>query len=137
MCVAFGREPLAASHERPPTPVLRVVASHRGVPLFERLTAMLPGGLGMDVSVKEADPRKALRDFCRGSPDTSPDIIVVTLHMHDALLSECTKNGFTNVSSIELGRSALVLAVRSGSALSSLTSRQVYLAIAREVPCRD
>ncbi len=93
-------------------------------------------GLVGQLAVRYADPLPALRDFCRNAADATPDIVLVTDRMPVALDAECAKNG-VDVAVVELARSALIFAVHGGSELVGLTSRQVYLAIARNVPFRD
>ncbi|MEJ0016093.1 MAG: substrate-binding domain-containing protein [Acetobacteraceae bacterium] len=92
-----------------------------------------PAGL----AVRYVPSLNALRDFCRNAPDSSPDMVLTTHPLHGALASECHQNRVYDVASVELARNALVLAVRSGSTLTRLTSRQVYRAVAREVAYRD
>jgi phosphate transport system substrate-binding protein len=79
----------------------------------------------------------ALREFCKGNGADSPDAALSTRRMQSAIASECSKNGVNDFITVELGRGPLVLAVRSGSLLSKLTSRQIYLALARDVPDKD
>ena len=117
-------------------PALRVVVSNSGKAILESLldTMTTRAGLGGQVSVTYADPLNALRNFCQNGSGTSPDIVLATQRMQSALATECSNNGVGDVAVVELGRSALILAVRSGSLLTRLTSRQVYLALARDVP---
>jgi phosphate transport system substrate-binding protein len=79
----------------------------------------------------------ALREFCKGNGADSPDAALSTRRMQSAIASECSKNGVNDFITVELGRGPLVLAVRGGSLLSKLTSRQIYLALARDVPDKD
>ena len=78
-----------------------------------------------------------LREFCEGVGGKSPDIVLTTRRMRPAMAAACAKNGVEHMVQVGLGRGALVLAVKKGSALSKLTSRQVYLALARDIPDRE
>src|SRR6185312_6623186 len=129
----------ADAQDKPAPPTLRVATSHNGRLIFDHLLGAIatPSTLGVELAIKDTDSLGALRDFCRNAAGASPDIVLTTHSLQPALAAECAKNGVDDIAGIELGRSALILAVRSGSMLSSLTSRQVYLAIAREVPYRD
>ena len=106
--------------------------------IAERLIEVMAARAGLEgqVSISHATPLQALREFCYNGAG-SPDIVIVTHRLHGALAAECAQNGARQVAGVELARSALVLAVRRGSALTNLTTRQVYLAIARDVPYRD
>ena len=133
----LGCVTLSAAQDRQPAELLHVVVSNSGRAIFDNLLdAMATGaGLARQMSVKYADPLNALRSFCQNG-NGSPDIVLATHRMQLALAAECAKNGMDEIAAVELGRNALILAVRSGSNLSSLTSRQVYLAIAGRCPRR-
>lgn len=126
---------LAAESAEPPELRIQVVQSGRGA--FEVLVTDIASlkALGVKPVVRFSTSIAALRDFCRGDT-TSPDIVLVAYHLHGALQAECDKNGVSDRTLVELGRSALILATRKESAIRDLTSYQVYLAVAREVPYR-
>jgi phosphate transport system substrate-binding protein len=81
-----------------------------------------------------ATARDAQHAFCRGQLAISPDMILTTRRLSRPLVEECVRNGVDHMAEIRLGHSAVVLAVRSGSGIERLTARQVFLALAREVP---
>jgi phosphate transport system substrate-binding protein len=136
LAVALACVRPAAAQNSPTAPLLRVVVSTSGRAIFDSLLATIAtrANLADQLSVKYADPLTALRNFCQNTAGSSPDIVLATHRMQAALTTECANNGVGDVAVVELGRSALILAVRSGSMLSGLTSRQVYLALARDVP---
>ena len=136
IAVMLGCVGVASAQDKAPAPLLRVVVSNSGKAILESLldTMTTRAGLAGQVSVTYADPLNALRSFCQNGSGTSPDIVLATQRMQSALATECSNNGVGDVAVVELGRSALILAVRSGSLLTRLTSRQVYLALARDVP---
>jgi phosphate transport system substrate-binding protein len=91
-------------------------------------------GLAGQLAIRYAEPQPAMRDFCSEAVGTGPDIVLATDRMQVALAAECTRND-VDVAVVELGRSALIFAARGGSELvGRLTNRQVYLAVARDVP---
>ena len=77
------------------------------------------------------------RAFCPLVPGRGPDILLSTRRIFPDRRHDCARNDAQRLAEVELGRGALVLAVRKGSELTALTSRQVYLALARDVPYRD
>ena len=136
LAVMAGCVTVSAAQDKPAGPILRVAVSNSGRAIFDTfLDAMATrAGLAGNLSVTYAEPLNALRSFCQNVSGASPDIVLATHRMQAALGAECANNGISDMAVVELGRSALILAVRSGSMLSGLTSRQVYLAIARDVP---
>lgn len=71
--------------------------------------------------------------FCAGTGPEHPDIATATRRMTRAEYEACRRRGIT-VSELKLGHQAVVLAkARRGAALA-LTRRQVFLALARQVP---
>ena len=129
---------VAAQHE-PPSPMLHITVASSGKAIFDPLLDDIAkhAGLTERMNVRYAEPLDALRDFCQNTSGKSPDLVLSTHLMQEALAAECAKNGAGDIVAIELARSALILAVRKGSNLSGLASREVYLALAREVPYRD
>jgi len=133
-CIVLAVSAAAAAQEPPPP--LRVVVSTSGRPAFDSLldTMASRAGLAGQFTVRYADPLQAMRDLCRNPGGT--DVVLATQPMQSSLAAECGKNG-VDVAAVELARSAMILTVRTGSELTGLTSRQIYLAIAREVPYKE
>ena len=129
-----------ASAQHAPAPVkLRIAVANGGRAIFDGLIPDIASTsrLGTEPEVKYTTAPGALRDFCQGVGGSSPDIVLTTRRLRTSLIDECGKNGVDHIAEVQLGRSALVLAVRSGSALTDLKVRQVYLALARDVPDKD
>jgi phosphate transport system substrate-binding protein len=129
----------AAAQGNPAADVLHIEVSESG---REIVTGFLPAvtrisGLSTTPVVKYSSALGVLRDFCQGVGGSSPDIVLTTRRLPSSLANECTKNGVEHMVQVELGRSALVLAVRGGSGLGKLTARDVYLALARDVPDQE
>jgi hypothetical protein len=115
--------------------MLRVTVSTSGRVIFDSLLDIMAtrAGLAGQLAIRYAEPQPAMRDFCGEAAGTGPDIVLATDRMQVALAAECTRND-VDVAVVELGRSALIFAARGGSELVGLTNRQVYLAVARDVP---
>jgi len=129
----------AAAQEKPAPDVLRIAVSDSDRTIFDGLIAYLTArnAIGVPQEVKYTSPLASLHDFCQGAGGAGPDIVLTTVRMSSAVAGECARNKIDDIAELELGRSAVVLAVRSGSMLSGLTSEQVYLAIARDVPDKE
>ncbi len=135
----FLSAPLAAA-QVPATPdALRIAISTSGRPMFDALVPNLAAvsGIVAPPIVTYAAAPSTLRAFCQGIGGTSPDIVLSTHPLRPALTNECLKNGVEHMVRVQLGRGALVLAVRAGSDLTKLTAQQIYMALARDVPDGD
>ena len=105
--------------------------------MFDTLTADLvaTAGPAVQTEVEHAD-FSGFKAFCQEPYGPGPDILLTTRRIYSHDRSNCGKNDARPMAEIELGSGALVLAARRGSELTGLTSRQVYLALARDVPYR-
>jgi len=131
--------PQASTSPAPMPLALHIAISGSGRQIFDGLLpdiAAVNGLLTPPVVTYTTAPG-SMRDFCQGVGGSSPDVVLTTHTMRPALVSECTRNGVAHMVRVELGRGALVLAVRAGSDLTKLTARQVYFALARDVPDQD
>ncbi|MGF1592452.1 MAG: substrate-binding domain-containing protein [Kiloniellaceae bacterium] len=71
--------------------------------------------------------------FCAGNGAQHPDILSAERRLGRADLAACTRNG-VGVSELTIGFQAVALAQNPGAPPLSPTRRQVFLALAREVP---
>ena len=128
---------VAAAQTAPPK--LSIAISESGKSIF---SALLPeivaaGQLSEAPTVTSGNGIGVLKAFCDGTGGASPDIVLTTRRMHASLTAECQKNGVEHIAQVALGRTAMILAVRADSKLTSISTRQVYLALARDVPDKD
>jgi len=131
--------PLSSANSQNATkPRLRIQAIPAGKAILDDIVAEVAtqGTFGVHATVEPTPSVTTIRNFCHGGPD-SPDLIVGIHYLHPSIVTECEDKGVLEVVAVELGRIALVLATHSESPMKSLTSRQVYLAIAREVPYKQ
>ncbi len=117
-------------------PVLRIVEYGAGRRIFDRFAADLVATAGPDVmtEVTHATSLGEFQAFCQLVPGRGPDILLTTRRIFPDVAYDCAKNDAQSLAEVQLGRGAIVLAVRKGSELTGLTSKQVYLALARDVP---
>lgn len=118
---------------------LHIAVADTGRAIFDRFLPDLAGmsGLATPPVVTHASALGVLRDFCQGVGGNSPDIVLTTRRLRLSLASECSQNGVEHMVQVKLGRGALILAVRRGSDITGLTAREVYLALARDIPDKD
>jgi phosphate transport system substrate-binding protein len=137
----------AAAAEAPSAPepaVLRIVAASGDKAIFDRLFDEMKASAGPAVrpELVQANALAAFRAFCQephglDAHGRGPDILLTMRRISSQLVADCAGNDAAPMAVIELGRGALVLAMRSESVPMRLTSLQVYLALARDVPYRD
>lgn len=120
-------------------PVLRILEYGAGGKIFDNIIGDLIAAAGpmVQTEVTHGTTLAAFRSFCQSTSGRGPDILLTTRRIFPDVAYECTKNDATSLAEVELGRGAMVLAVRSGSELTQLTRRQVYQALARDVPYHD
>ena len=70
--------------------------------------------------------------FCAGIGPQTPDIAIVARRMSRTMFETCQSNGVRDIVELQIGLSAVVLAVRRGEPVASLTSRQIWEALAAE-----
>lgn len=75
---------------------------------------------------------RALEAFCVGTGPQTPDAALVTRRMPRAVAEACQLNGVRDIIELELGLGAVVLAVKRGEPAMSLTSHQLWSALAAE-----
>src|SRR5580765_7527171 len=139
LIVSLGRVDFVAAQEAPATDALGIAVSDIGRVIFDGLVEDIKAQAGSRIKsdIRYTTALGALREFCKGNGADNPDVALTTRRLQSAIASECSKNGVKDFIAVELGHGPLVLAVRSGSLLSNLTSRQIYLALARDVPDSD
>jgi len=72
--------------------------------------------------------------FCAGLGDAHPDIANSSRRIKASEVDECKKNGVAEITEVKIGYDGIVLADAKRGAPMNLTLRQIYLALAREVP---
>jgi phosphate transport system substrate-binding protein len=72
--------------------------------------------------------------FCNGVGPQYPDVANASRRMRPAELTTCQKNGVKDVVEIKVGYDGIVLAENKGAGEMKLTRKDVYLALAKNVP---
>ena len=75
-----------------------------------------------------------LKLFCGGVGLAHPDITNASRRIKQSELELCASNGVEEITEVMIGYDGIVLANSKKSAVQSLTLRQVFLALAKEVP---
>ena len=72
--------------------------------------------------------------FCGGIGEAAPDITDASRRMLDSEREQCTKAGITNIVEVKMGFDGITLANSVKGPRFSLTKKQIFLALARQVP---
>ena len=72
--------------------------------------------------------------FCNGIGPQHPDVANASRAMKKSEFETCAKNGVTDILEIKIGFDGLTIAENKTGALSALTKKQVYLALAKTIP---
>ena len=72
--------------------------------------------------------------FCNGVGPEYPDIANASRRIRPAELQSCAQNGVKDVIEVKVGYDGIVIAENKGGASLSLTRKDVYLALAKNVP---
>lgn len=75
-----------------------------------------------------------LKLFCAGVGESTPDIANASRRIKASEVKRCEENGIVDVVEIRIGFDGIVLANSKKSERLSLTTKQIFLALAREIP---
>lgn len=87
--------------------------------------------------VQHTDSLKALRQICQPPNGSEPRIVFTTRPMPVSMSKACKTMTAGTLNAVELGREAIVLAVRAESTITSLATKDVYHALARDIAAGD
>ncbi len=72
--------------------------------------------------------------FCRGLGLATPDIAMASRSMKDTERADCARNNVNDIREIKIGYDGIVIASTKETPRLDLSKRDIYLALAREVP---
>ena len=127
---------LIASHsESMARDYIRVVGSSTVYP-FVAAAAEQFGQIGAYKTpvVESTGTGGGIKLFCDGLGDDTPDFVNASRPMKDSEREQCTKNGVTDIQQIELGYDGIALVNKLGAPLLNMSKKQLFLALAREIP---
>lgn len=103
--------------------------------LFEAERHAAGGKVTFDV--RHSDSLAALRHICQAPNGTEPRVVFTTRPMPLSMSKACKTMTAGTLNGVELGREAIVLAVRAESTITSLATKDVYHALARDTAAGD
>jgi len=72
--------------------------------------------------------------FCTGPGDANPDIVNASRRIKASEVEQCAVAGVKEITEVKIGYDGIVIANAKGAPHFDLTLRQIFLALAREVP---
>lgn len=75
-----------------------------------------------------------LKLFCAGIGDEHPDITNASRRIKKSEVEKCAKAGITDITEVKVGFDGIVLANSKSTAPILLTKKQIFMALAKEVP---
>ena len=78
-----------------------------------------------------------LKLFCAGTGDRHPDITNASRRIKGSEVKKCAANGVTDIIEVKIGYDGIVMANSKKASPVSLTLKDIYLALAKNVPAGD
>ncbi len=78
-----------------------------------------------------------LKLFCAGEGDGTPDITNASRAIKKSEIELCTKNGVKNITEVKIGYDGIVLANSKQAEPMTITRKQLFLALAKDVPAGE
>lgn len=92
------------------------------------------GGQFKTPKVESTGTGGGIKLFCNGVGVAHPDIANASRRIKQSEVDSCAKNGVTDIVEIKVGYDGIVLAHSKKSANMKLTRKDIYLALAKQVP---
>jgi len=75
--------------------------------------------------------------FCSSNAINTPDLSNASRRMKKSELDMCTKNGVISITEVLIGYDGIVVANSNTANLMNITLKEIFLALAKEVPAKD
>ena len=117
---------------------IRIVGSGTVYPFTTTVAEAFGKATGKKTPVVEANGSgPGIKMFCAGAGDDTPDFADASRAMKKSELEDCNKNGVKEVAQLTIGYDGLALANAKGGPIMSVTSKQIFMAMAKQVPDKD
>ena len=97
----------------------------------ERFAASNPGATP---KVEQTGTGGGIKIFCEGTGANTPDIATASRQIKKSEFEECAKNGVTEIVELKIGFDGIVLANAKTGSKMAISNKELFLAIAKEVP---
>ena len=114
---------------------LLVVGSSTVYPFAVRVGEEFVGSTGQPTpEIRGTGTGEGFRLFCTGAGESHPDVVNASRRLTKAEWDLCAANGVTDLVEIKIGYDGIVVANAKRAPFISLSSKQIFLALAETVP---
>jgi phosphate transport system substrate-binding protein len=125
---AFGSEGAFARDQ------IRVVGSSTVYPFTTAVAEQYGRASGKTPVVESTGTGGGLKLFCAGVGADHPDVANASRRIKKSEYEDCSKHGVTDIVEIKIGFDGLSIAHAKGAPDFGLTKKQIFLALAKEIP---
>ncbi len=134
---AIGLAVAGTAHARTSRDYISIVGSSTVYPFTTSVAETFGrGGQFRTPKVESTGTGGGLKLFCNGVGVAHPDIANASRRIKQSEIDSCARNGVTDIVEIKVGYDGIVFAHSRKAANMKLTRKDVYLALARQVPDR-
>lgn len=135
LAIFFVASSLLAAHVAEARDQIAIVGSSTVYPFTTTVAENFGrGGKFKTPKVESTGTGGGIKMFCAGIGPQHPDAVNASRSMKKSEFDTCVKNGVTDILEIKIGFDGLTIAENKNGPLSSLTKKQVYLALAKTIP---
>lgn len=115
--------------------VINIVGSSTVYPFAKVVTEKFAKNTGLALpKLKSTGSGGGFKLFCAGPKQKSPDISNASRSINRAEYNQCVENGVKKIVEVKIGYDGIVIANSSKATRFRLTTRDIFLALARDVP---
>ncbi len=117
---------------------IRIVGSSTVYPFATVVAEAFAKSTGMKTPIIESTGSGGgIKLFCEGIGEDKPDFVNSSRRMKRAEIDICVKNGVVEITEFRLGYDGLTVANAAAGPNASFTRKQLFLALAKQVPDKD
>jgi phosphate transport system substrate-binding protein len=117
---------------------IRIVGSSTVYPFSTVVAEAFAKSTGMKTPIVESTGTGGgVKLFCSGVGEDTPDFVNASRKMKKAEMEICIKNGVTDITEFKVGYDGLTIAMAKSAADVNLTRKQIFMALAKQVPDKD
>jgi phosphate transport system substrate-binding protein len=117
---------------------IRIVGSSTVYPFSTVVAEAFAKSTGMKTPIVESTGTGGgMKLFCAGVGEDTPDFVNASRKMKKAEMEICQKNGVNEIVEFKVGYDGLTIAMAKSAADVNLTRKQIFLAMAKQVPDKD
>lgn len=126
---------LAAANTVQARDSIEIVGSSTVYPFSTTVAEQFAKKTGMPApKVESTGTGGGMKLFCAGAGAETPDIVNASRRMKRSEMESCRKNGVDAVTEVKIGYDGITIANAKSAPAISLSRRELYLALAKEVP---